>query len=135
MTDWNRQVVEEFRANGGRVGGPFEGRPLLLLHHTGARTGARRVTPLMHQEVGGGWAIFASKGGADTNPAWYHNLLAHPATEIEVGDRTVAVTARVLDGAEYDAVWSRQKVDYPFFAEYEQATARDHIPVLVLEPR
>ena len=135
MSDWNRQVIEEFRANGGRVGGTFEGRPLLLLHHRGARTGTRRVTPLMYQAVGNGYAIFASKGGADTNPDWYHNLLAHPETEIEVGPDTLAVTARVAAGGEYETIWTRQKSDYPFFAEYERQTRRDHIPVVVLEQR
>ena len=135
MSEWNRQIVEEFRANDGRVGGPFEGRPLLLLHHRGARTGTLRVTPLMYQAVGAGYAIFASKGGADTNPDWYHNLLAHPETEVEVGSETVSVTARLAAGSEYDTIWTRQKSDYPFFAEYEQQTRRDHIPVLVLEPR
>ena len=135
MSDWNRRVIEEFRANRGRVGGNFEGRPLLLLHHRGARTGIRRVTPLMYQAVPGGYAIFASKGGADTNPDWYHNLLAHPETEVEVGADTVEVTARVAGGDEYDTIWARQKSDYPFFADYEQQTRRRHIPVLVLEPR
>jgi deazaflavin-dependent oxidoreductase (nitroreductase family) len=135
MSEWNRRVIEEFRANGGRVGGPFEGRPLLLLHHTGARSGVRRVTPLMYQTVPGGTAIFASAGGSDTNPGWYHNLLAHPETDIEVGEETAPVTARLAEGEEYAQIWSRQKADYPFFADYERQTRRDRIPVFVLEPR
>lgn len=116
------------------MGGSFEGRPLLLLHHRGARTGIERVTPLMYQEVEGGYAIFASKGGADTNPDWYHNLRAHPETTIEVGTDEIQVRARVLHGDERTPIWERQKSDYSFFAEYEQRTIRDEIPVIVLEP-
>ena len=133
MSDWNRQIIDEFRANDGKVGGAFEGRPLLLLHHVGARSGTERVTPLMHQEVEGGFAIFASKGGADSNPDWYYNLAAHPETRVEVGSEIVAVTARVIDGGEYDRIWTKQKADYPFFAEYEQRTSRTAIPAIVLE--
>lgn len=134
MSDRNARVIDEFRAGGGQVGGSFEGRPLLLLHHRGARTGIERVTPLMYQEVEGGYAIFASKGGADTNPDWYHNLRAHPETTIEVGTDEIRVRARVLRGDERTAIWERQKSDYSFFAEYEQRTTRDEIPVIVLEP-
>ena len=130
--DWNQTVIEEFRANGGRVGGMFEGSPLLLLHHAGARTGIRRVSPLMYQEVQGGYAIFASKGGADNNPDWYHNLVANPRTEVEVGTETVPVQVRVAQGEEQDRIWTRQKRDYPQFEEYESKTLRV-IPVVVLE--
>ena len=132
MDDWNKGVIDEFRANGGRVGGMFEGRPLLLLHHTGARTGIRRVTPLMYQDVGRGYAVFASKAGADTNPDWYHNVVANPRTEVEIGTGTVGVGARVAEGDERDRIWNRQKRDYPQFAEYEARTSRV-IPVIVLE--
>ena len=132
MDDWNKAVIDEFRANGGRVGGMFEGRPLLLLHHTGARTGIRRVTPLMYQDVGRGYAVFASKAGADTNPDWYHNVVANPRTEVEIGTGTVGVGARVAEGDERDRIWNRQKRDYPQFAEYEARTSRV-IPVIVLE--
>lgn len=134
VSDWNRRIIEEFRQNGGKVGGPFEGRPLLLLHHIGARSGKERVTPLMYQEIDGGYAIFASKGGADTNPAWLHNLKANPETVVELGERSISVKARVSEGDEYDRIWKRQKAEYPFFAEYETKTSRDHIPVVVLEP-
>lgn len=130
--DWNRGVIEEFRANGGRVGGMFEGRPLLLVHNVGARTGARRVTPLIYQEVPTGYAIFASKGGAANNPDWYHNLVANPRTEVEVGAGTVAVRARVTTGEERDRIWTRQKRDQPQFEDYESKTSRV-IPVVVLE--
>ena len=135
MSNWNQNIIEEFRANAGSVGGHFAGRPLLLLHHTGARTGTERVTPLMYQAVDGGYAIFASKGGADSNPDWLHNLKANPATRVEVGSETVDVTARVAVGDEYEKIWAKQKRDYPFFAEYEAKTDRDHIPVVVLERR
>jgi deazaflavin-dependent oxidoreductase (nitroreductase family) len=134
MSDWNTKVIEEFRDNGGQVGGNFAGRPLLLLHHRGARTGKERVTPLMYQRVPEGYAIFASKGGADTNPGWYHNLRANPDATIEVGSDHLEVRARVVDGSERATIWERQKSDYPFFAGYEQKTARDLIPVIVLEP-
>ena len=130
--DWNRQVIDEFRANGGKVGGMFEGAPLLLLHTTGARTGLVRVTPLMYQQVGDELAVFASKAGAPTHPAWYHNLQANPDAEIEVGTETVGVHARVTEGEERDRIWETQKQRYPNFAEYEQKTAGRQIPVVLL---
>ena len=132
--DWNTSIIEEFRANDGRVGGVFEGRPLLLLHTTGAKSGQPRVHPLMYQAVGDNYAIFASKAGAPSNPAWYHNLVANPESDVELGDGTVPVTARVVAGEERERIWSRQKQDYPFFGEYEQKADRE-IPVLVLERR
>jgi deazaflavin-dependent oxidoreductase (nitroreductase family) len=130
---WNDGIIEEFRANDGVVGGMWEGKPLLLLHHVGAKTGRERVSPLMYQDVPGGYAVFASKGGAPTNPSWYHNLLAHPVTKVEVGPHTVAVEAREIDGAEYDRIWERQKTEFPQFAGYEEKTTRDRIPAFVLE--
>ncbi len=132
VNDWNAAIIEEFRANDGRVGGMFDGRPLLLLHHTGARTGTRRVTPLMYQNLADGYAVFASKAGADTNPDWYHNVVANPGTEVEVGTETIRVRARVASGAERDRIWNKQKRDYPQFEEYESKTARV-IPVIVLD--
>ena len=131
--DWNARIIEEFRANDGKVGGPFEGAPLLLLHSTGAKSGAERVAPLMYQAVGHDFAVFASKAGAPTNPDWYHNLLAHPAAGVEVGTETLAITARVAEGDERERIWSKQKADYPRFAEYEEKTSRQ-IPVVVLSP-
>lgn len=133
MSDWNTGIVEEFRANGGNVGGIFEGAPLLVLHHTGAKTNVERVSPLLYQTVDGGYAVFASKGGADSNPDWFHNLKANPETKVEVGTERVAVLARIADGEEHDRIWSKQKRDWPQFAEYERKTARDIIPVVVLE--
>lgn len=131
--DWNTAIIKEFRENGGKVGGQFEGAPLLLLHHTGARSGTERVTPVMYQAVGDDFAVFASKAGAATNPDWYHNLLAHPGTSVEVGAATVDVTARVAEGDERERIWSKQKTDYPGFADYESQTTRQ-IPVVVLSP-
>ena len=134
MNDWNRQVIEEFRANGGKVGGNFEGMPLLLLHHVGAKSGLERVNPLAYQPVGDAFAIFASKGGAPTSPDWFHNLVAHPGTTIEVGDETLPVVARVATGEERDRIWTAQKAAYANFAEYEEKAAGRQIPVVVLDP-
>jgi deazaflavin-dependent oxidoreductase (nitroreductase family) len=134
VSDWNDKIIAEFRANHGRVGGPFKGAPLLLLHSTGARTGREHVTPTMYQAVGDGFAVFASKGGADTNPDWYHNLRAHPGARVEVGDDTFDVTARVLSAQERDPIWEEQKARYPGFADYETKTDRV-IPVIMLDRR
>ena len=134
MSDWNDKIIAEFRANQGRVGGQFEGAPLLLLHSTGAKSGQERVNPVMYQAVGDGFAVFASKAGADTNPDWYHNLRAHPQARIEVGTETLDVTARVLDPDEREPIWEEQKVRYPGFADYETKTDRV-IPVVMLDPR
>lgn len=133
MSDFNTQIIEDFRANQGNVGGIFEGKPVLLLHHKGAKTGTERVSPLMYQKVDGGYAIFASKGGAPDNPDWFHNIKANPETEIEVGADRVTVKARIVDGDERETIWERQKSEFPQFAEYEANTDRT-IPVIVLEP-
>lgn len=119
VTDFNAALIEEFRANGGRLGGQFEGAPVLLLHSTGAKSGQERVNPMMYQAVGDGWAVFASKGGAPTNPARYHNVVANPNVTIEVGTTTRAATARVAMPTERGRIWSTQKDRYPGFAEYE----------------
>src|SRR4249920_2675403 len=131
--DWNTRIIEEFRANGGKVGGQFEGAPLLLLHSTGAKSGQARVNPMMYQADGDNFAVFASKAGAPTNPDWYHNLVANPRAAVEVGDRTVNVVARVAEGEDRDRLWSRPKELYPGFADYEAKTSRE-IPVVILEP-
>jgi deazaflavin-dependent oxidoreductase (nitroreductase family) len=132
--DWNSRIIEEFRTNEGRVGGRFQGRPLLLIHHRGAKTGTERINPVAYQRLdGGGWAIFASKGGAPTNPNWYHNLLANPDTVAEIGTETVPVHAHEARGEERERIWSKQKQDMPGFADYERTTPRQ-IPVIVLEP-
>ena len=134
MHDYNQQVITEFRANHGRVGGDFDGAPLLLLHHRGARTGTERVTPVMYRHDGDTWVIFASKAGAPTNPDWYHNLRANPDTTIEDGTDTINVTATVADPATRDRLWAAQKHDVPQFADYEAATTRT-IPVVLLDRR
>lgn len=133
MSDFNTQIIDEFRSSGGKVGGPFEGAHLLLLHTTGAKTGQSHVTPVMYRSVDGGYAVFASKGGAPTNPAWYHNVLAHPRVQAEIGTQTVTLNARVADDAERAPIWAAQKRDYPGFQEYEDKTTRQ-IPVVILEP-
>lgn len=132
--DFNARIIEEFRANDGVVGGPFEGRPLLLLHHIGAKSGVERVNPVAYQSMGDAYAIFGSNSGGDTNPAWYHNLLANPDVTVEVGTTTIDVKAREAEGAERERIWERQKAERPAFADMEKQTAR-RIPVLVLEPR
>jgi deazaflavin-dependent oxidoreductase (nitroreductase family) len=132
--DWNQKIIEEFRANEGRVGGPFEGAPMILVHHTGRTSGTERVNPMMYQAVDGGYAVFASKGGSPENPDWYKNLVANPATTAEIGTDTVRVTARDTTGDERARIWDRQKRDYPGFADYEVKAAPRVIPVVVLEP-
>ncbi len=134
VSDYNQKNIEEFRANDGKIGGNFEGSPMILVHHVGAKTGTKRVNPLTYQAVDGGYAVFASKAGADTNPDWFYNLKANPETVVEVGTETVAVTARVAGGEERERIWSKQKRERPPFAEYERKTSRV-IPVVVLERR
>ncbi|MBT5773720.1 MAG: nitroreductase family deazaflavin-dependent oxidoreductase [Dehalococcoidia bacterium] len=134
VNDMNARIIEEFRGNAGNVGGPFEGRNMLLLHNIGAKSGAERINPLVYQALDRNFAIFASKGGAPTNPAWYYNLVAHPDITIEVGTETLDVRARVAAAEERDQIWTRQKEEVPTFADYEVATSRV-IPVVVLERR
>lgn len=131
--EFNAQIIEEFRANEGRVGGMFDGMPLLLLHHTGARSGKSRVNPLAYQADEGRYVIFASKGGAPTNPDWYYNLKAHPNTSIEIGADTVDVLASEASGEERDRLFRTQAERVPQFAEYEQKAGRT-IPVIILTP-
>lgn len=135
MSDWNQQIIEEFRANDGRVGGNFEGRTLLLLHHTGAKSGTEYINPLAYQRLSdNSVAIFASKGGAPTHPDWFHNVVANPDVTVEIGTETFAAHARVAEGAEREAIWAQQKIDWPGFAEYEEQTRGiREIPVVVLE--
>ncbi len=133
VVDFNAQIIKEFRANEGRLGGNFEGAPMLLLHTTGARSGKERVNPMMYQDLGGPVAVFASKAGAPTNPDWFHNIVANPEVSAEIGTETRRFRARVTEGAERDEIWTRQKAAYPGFAEYEASTTRE-IPVVVLDP-
>lgn len=135
MTDFNERIVDEFRSNGGTVETAGFGRRLVLLHHLGARSGDARVSPVMALPSERGWVIAASKGGAPENPAWFHNLLAHPDTVIETPDEgEVAVHAAPLEGAERDAAWARFLEASPGFAQYEQRTSRT-IPVVELRRR
>jgi deazaflavin-dependent oxidoreductase (nitroreductase family) len=136
MSDWNARVIEEFRRNGGTVETNGFGRRLVLLHHVGARSGQERVSPVAAIPTGtGSWWIAASKAGAPENPAWFHNLLAHPDVEIETPDHgTVAVHATALEGEERDAAWQRFTEMSDGFRQYEQRTSRV-IPVVELTPR
>lgn len=132
--DWNTRIIEEFRANGGKVGGDFEGAPLLLLHTIGARSGVERVNPMMYQDLGGGRiAVFASKAGADTDPDWYRNLVANPEVTAEIGTASRPFRAHTAGPDEREPIWTRQKSDYPGFAGYEAQTSRV-IPVVILDP-
>jgi deazaflavin-dependent oxidoreductase (nitroreductase family) len=133
MSDWNSKIIEEFRANAGKVGGPFEGAHMLLLHTIGAKSGQVRVNPVVYQPLDRGIAIFASKAGAPENPAWFHNLVANPDVTVELGTETVRMVARVAQGEERDRIFAAQKKVMPGFAEYERNTDRQ-IPVVVLEP-
>jgi deazaflavin-dependent oxidoreductase (nitroreductase family) len=133
MDDFNTKIIKEFRENGGVVGGPFEGATLLILHTTGAKSGEVRENPVVYKDLGGSYAVFASKGGAPTNPDWYYNILAHPALEAEIGTETVALTARVAGPEEREQIWVPWKTANPGFAEYEAKTTRT-IPVVILEP-
>jgi deazaflavin-dependent oxidoreductase (nitroreductase family) len=131
---WNRQVIDEFHANHGRVGGDLEGQPVLLLHSRGAKSGQERVNPLTYQREGDSVVIFATKAGSPNNPDWYHNLVANPRAVIELGDQVIEVAARVADPAERDRLWNRQKEGMPGFAEYERTSGGREIPVIILAP-
>jgi deazaflavin-dependent oxidoreductase (nitroreductase family) len=134
MSDFDSSIIAEFRSHGGKVGGPFQGAPLLLLSTIGAKSGERHTTPVMYLPDGERMVIFASKAGAPTNPAWYHNLLANPSATVEVGTSTVEVAASVAAGEERQQLYDRQAELYPQFADYAQKTTRE-IPVVVLAPR
>jgi deazaflavin-dependent oxidoreductase (nitroreductase family) len=133
--DFNAQVIEEFRANHGHVGGMFEHMPLVLLHHTGARSGTDRVNPVAYLRDGDRYVVFASKGGSPTHPAWYHNLKAHPETTIEVGTETLDVVAGEAEGEERDRLFNTVAEGSPQFGEYAEKAGERQIPVIVLTPR
>jgi deazaflavin-dependent oxidoreductase (nitroreductase family) len=134
MSDWNTKVIEEFRANEGRVGGGFEGAPMVLLHHKGRRTGRDLLAPLMYLPGDDGVIyVFASKGGAPEHPDWYRNLVAAGEAVVEVGTETYPVSVTDLEGEERDAVYAEQARRYPGFAEYAEKTKGVRtIPVLAL---
>ena len=130
--NFNQQLIDEFRATGGKVSGQFAGAPLLLLTTTGAKSGQERTTPLAYTRDGERFVVIASKGGAPTNPDWYHNLRAHPAATIEVGSERYAVRATVPEGAERQRLYYQMAARMPGFAEYQRNTSR-LIPVVLLE--
>lgn len=134
MADFNTAIIEEFRANGGQVGGPFEGTPLVLLTTRGAKSGKVHVNPVAYRSEGDRLFVFASKAGAPTNPDWYYNLKAHPAITIEVGAETIEVTATVLEGEERDRIYAEQANQYDAFRQYQAGTDRI-IPVVALDRR
>jgi deazaflavin-dependent oxidoreductase (nitroreductase family) len=131
MSDWNTGIIEEFRANDGKVGGMFEGAPLLILHTTGAKSGLPRELPLMYLDYNDRLFVFASKEGAHAHPDWYYNAKANPAVEIEIGTERVQKTTVELDPVERDAIYAEQTSRYPQFGEYETRTDRV-IPVIEL---
>ena len=137
--DWNAQVIAEFRANRGRVGGNFEGAPMVLLHHRGRKSGRETVTPTLYlpdPEDAATVYIFASKGGAPSHPAWYYNLTTAGRAEVEIGTETFEVTVEEITGAERDRIYAEQARRYPGFAEYEEKTRGVRtIPVLALRRR
>ena len=140
MSAFNDQVIADFNSHGGKPGGYFKDAPVLLLHATGAKSGIERTQPLMFMRDGEGpWFIFASYGGGPKDPAWFNNLVFHPDAAISVGDDTtierVPVLARVLDGAECDAIYAEQAKRFPQFGRYAEETTRDIIPVIELTPR
>ncbi len=134
VNDWNRRMIEEFRANKGKVGGMWEGRPLLLLTTTGAKSGQHRTNPVVYMREGDRLYIFASKGGAPTHPHWYHNLLAQPNVTVELGDEKFNAIAKPATGEMRDQIYSKWTGLYPQFREYQEKTNRK-IPVIELEPR
>lgn len=130
--DVNQSLIEEFRASGGKVGGVFAGAPLLLLTTTGAKSGKLRTTPLLHTRSGDRYVLLASKAGAPTNPAWYHNLLAHPRATVEIGGETFEAVSSVVEDEERDRLFADQAAALPMFAGYQQQTTR-RIPVVLLQ--
>ena len=134
MSDWNAGVIQEFRKNKGKVGGNFEGAPLLLINHIGAKTRKTRVNPVMYLKDGNRYIVFASKGGAPSHPDWYHNLKAHPDVQIEVGTEKIDVRAEEITGSERDKIYAKQASLYPQFGEYEKKTKRK-IPIMAFTPK
>ena len=136
MSEWNASTIAEFRANEGRIGGDFEGAPVVLLHHRGRKSGQERVTPVMylrHETDPDIIYVFATRGGSPTHPDWYRNLTAGGDNSVERGTETYKVNVRELKGAERDRIYAEQARRYPGFAEYERQTAGVRvIPVLEL---
>ena len=134
FNEMNRKVIEEFHANEGKVGGYFEGAPMVLLHTTGAKTGKERINPLMYLPKDERVVVFASKGGAPDHPDWYYNLKANPSVTLEIGTETFPATASIVEGDERDRLYAEQVAGWPQFGEYEvKTTGIRTIPVVVLE--
>lgn len=131
MSDWNTGIIEEFRANAGKVGGPFEGKPLLILHSSGAKTGKEHVNPVVYTTDGDKLIVIASKGGAPTHPDWYYNLVANPLATVEVGTEKFQVRAEILPEPDRTRLYKQMITVMASFAEYEQKTTRV-IPVFAL---
>lgn len=132
QSDFNLNIIEEFRANGGETSGPFKGRPLLLLTTKGAKSGEERTTPLVYSRDGERVVVIASMGGAPKHPAWYLNLSANPEVTVEIGTEKFAARASVPEGEERDRLYAQQAATMPAFNEYQEKTTR-RIPVVVLE--
>ncbi len=131
MAEFNRKVIDEFHANAGKVGGPFAGAPMVLLHHTGGKTGKAYVTPLVYSMDGDRIIIIASKAGAPSNPDWYHNLVANPDVTLEIGTERFKARATVTKGDERERLFNAQAKQMKQFDEYRKKTTRQ-IPVIVL---
>ena len=129
---FNEALIQEFRANGGKVGGRFEGRPVVILTTTGRKSGRKITSPLVYLQDGERRLIFASKAGAPANPDWYHNLVVNPDVTVEVGTETYEAEAVVITGEERDRLYAKQVEAAPIFGEYQQKTSRI-IPVVSLE--
>ena len=136
LDEMNAKVLAEFRANHGKVGGLFEGFPMILVHHKGAKSGIERIAPLVYTKDGDRYVIVASKGGHPTHPDWYHNLVAHPDIQIEIGDQTFPVRASLAQGEERQRLFDEQAKLMPNFKDYEKAVVgHREIPVFLLTPR
>jgi deazaflavin-dependent oxidoreductase (nitroreductase family) len=131
MNDYNRRLIEDFRAHGGKVSGEFARTPMLLLTTTGARSGQRHTTPMGYMPDGDRLIVFAANGGSPTNPDWYHNLVAHAHVTVEVGTEAFAAIAVVTQEAERDQLWARGVARFPFLAKHQAKTLRQ-IPVISL---
>lgn len=131
VNDWNKKIIEEFRANDGKVGGRFENATILLLHTTGAKSGLPRINPVVTMADGDRYVIIASKGGAPTNPDWYYNILANPQVRVEVGTEQFAAQAAVAEEPERTALYDKIAAMHPFFDEYRRNTTRT-IPVIII---
>ena len=132
MSDFNADIIKEFRSNGGAVGGPLEGVPLVLVTHRGAKSGALRTTPLRYYSDGGRLILFASNLGAASDPAWFHNLVANPRITVEVGDESYEAGATVLRGETRDNLWKRLVEELPFLVEHQKRAGEREIPLVAL---